>query len=193
MKRRDFMKVSCGVAAGLTLSGLGLNLSPVEAFAAALDKAKKLKTAVQSTSVCCYCAVGCGLICSTEKKSGKIINIEGDPEHPINEGSLCAKGAGIYQTTMANDHRLTKVLYRAPYTDSWIEKDWDFAIDRITKRLKKERDASFITKNAQGQVVNRLETVAHLGSSNIDSEECWSTTVFARAYGLVYIDHQARV
>jgi len=193
MKRRDFMKMSCGVAAGLTLSGLGLNLSSVEAFASELDKAKKIKTAIQSTSICCYCAVGCGIICSTEKRSGKIINIEGDPEHPINEGSLCAKGAGIYQTTMANDHRLTKVLYRAPYTDSWVEKGWDFAIDRIARNMKKERDASFVAKNAQGQVVNRVETVGHLGSSNIESEECWSTVVFARSYGMVYVDHQARV
>lgn len=187
------MKMSCGVAAGLTLSGLGLDLSSVEAFAAELNKAKKIKTAIQSTSICCYCAVGCGIICSTEKRSGKIINIEGDPEHPINEGSLCAKGAGIYQTTIANDHRLTKVLYRAPYTDSWVEKDWDFAIDRIAKNMKKERDTSFVAKNAKGQVVNRVETVAHLGSSNIESEECWSTVVFARSYGMVYIDHQARV
>ena len=193
MKRRDFMKMSCGVAAGLTLSGLGLDLSSVEAFAAGLDKAQKIKTAVQSTTICCYCAVGCGLICSTEKKSGKIINIEGDPEHPINEGSLCAKGAGIYQTTMANEQRLTKVLYRAPYTDSWVEKDWDFAIDRIAKNLKKERDASFIETNNKNQTVNRVETLAHLGSSNVDSEECWATTMFARSLGLVYVDHQARV
>ena len=98
-----------------------------------------LRNAKQSTSICCYCAVGCGLLCSTDTKTGKIINIEGDPEHPINEGSLCAKGAGIYQTTAANDRRLDKVLYRAPYGDKWEEKDWDFAIDRIARHLKEER------------------------------------------------------
>lgn len=198
MKRRNFMKISCGLAAGLTLSSCAtgaalLKLNSIESFANGLDKAKHIKTAIQSTTICCYCAVGCGLICSTDKKTGKVINIEGDPEHPINEGSLCAKGAAIYQTTEANDKRLDKVLYRAPYTDSWVEKDWDFALDRIAKNMKKERDASFITTNKQGQMVNRLETVAHLGSSNIDSEECWSTVVFARTYGLVYVDHQARV
>lgn len=195
MKRRDFMKLSCGVAAGFALSGcgLGVNTLPVEDFANDLGKNEKLRNAVQTTSICCYCAVGCGLICSTDENSGKVINIEGDPEHPINEGSLCAKGAAIYQTTAANDQRLTKVLYRAPYTDAWVEKDWDFAIDRIARKIKEERDASFVTKNKKGQTVNRVESIAHLGSSNIDSEECWSTAVFARSIGLVYIDHQARV
>ena len=72
-------------------------------------------------------------------------------------------------------------------------KDWDFAIDRIARHLKEERDAGFVKKNAKGQTVNRVESVAHLGSSNVDSEECWSMAVFARSYGLVYIDHQARV
>ena len=84
-------------------------------------------------------------------------------------------------------------LYRAPYGDKWEEKDWDFAIDRIARHLKEERDAGFVKKNAKGQTVNRVESVAHLGSSNVDSEECWSMAVFARSYGLVYIDHQARV
>ena len=86
-----------------------------------------------------------------------------------------------------------QVLYRAPYGDKWEEKDWDFAIDRIARHLKEERDTGFVKKNAKGQTVNRVESVAHLGSSNVDSEECWSMAVFARSYGLVYIDHQARV
>ena len=146
MERRSFLKLSCGLGAGILLSSLGVSVLPIEAFAQELTKYDRIKTAKQSTSICCYCAVGCGLLCSTDTKTGKIINIEGDPEHPINEGSLCAKGAGIYQTTAANDRR-----------------------------------------------VNRVESVAHLGSSNVDSEECWSMAVFARSYGLVYIDHQARV
>lgn len=193
MQRRDFMKLSCGVVAGLSLAGIGLNLNSIKACAASLDKAKKIKTAKLSTSICCYCAVGCGIICATDKRTGKVINVEGDPEHPINEGSLCAKGAGIYQTSAANNNRLTKVLYRAPYTDSWVEKDWNFAIKRIAKLFKQERDASFITTNAHNKKVNRIESIAHLGSSNIDSEECWATVLFARSMGLVYVDHQARV
>ena len=175
MKRRSFLKLSCGLGAGIMLSGLGLSLMPVEGMAQELKKIDKVKSAAQTTSICCYCAVGCGLICSTDKSTGKIIHIEGDPEHPVNEGSLCAKGAGIYQTTEANPHRLTKVLYRAPHA------------------IKKERDASFMVKNKDGAVVNRLETVAHMGSSNIDSEECWNIAAFARSLGLVYLEHQARV
>jgi len=191
--RREFLTISGVAGAGLALSSLGIDLGPLSAYAEEMKKIDKLKTAKQSTSICCYCAVGCGLICSTDAKTGKIINIEGDPEHPINEGSLCAKGAGIFQTTAANEHRLTKVLYRAPYGDKWQVKTWDWAITQIATKIKTARDADFITKNSQGQVVNRLESIAHLGSSNVDNEECWAITAMARSFGLVQIDHQARV
>jgi len=191
--RREFLTISGAVGAGLALTSLGIDLGPLSAYAEEMKKIDKLKTAKQSTSICCYCAVGCGLICSTDAKTGKIINIEGDPEHPINEGSLCAKGAGIFQTTAANEHRLTKVLYRAPYGDKWQVKTWDWAITQIAKKIKTARDADFITKNSQGQVVNRLESIAHLGSSNVDNEECWAITAMARSFGLDQIDHQARV
>ena len=192
MERRSFLKLSCGLGAGILLSSLGVSVLPIEAFAQELTKYDRIKTAKQSTT---HNFEGFRMFYQpiADTKTGKIINIEGDPEHPINEGSLCAKGAGIYQTTAANDRRLDKVLYRAPYGDKWEEKDWDFAIDRIARHLKEERDAGFVTKNANGQTVNRVESVAHLGSSNVDSEECWSMAVFARSYGLVYIDHQARV
>ncbi|HAA03912.1 MAG TPA: formate dehydrogenase, partial [Syntrophobacteraceae bacterium] len=165
--RREFLAFSGALGAGLTLTSLGINLGPLNAYAEEIKKIDKLKTAKQSTSICCYCAVGCGLICSTDAKTGKIINVEGDPEHPINEGSLCAKGAGIFQTTAANEHRLTKVLYRAPYSDKWQAKTWDWAITQIAKKIKAARDADFIAKNSKGEVVNRLETIAHMGSSNV--------------------------
>ncbi len=193
MKRRDFIKISCGAFSGVALGGLGVNLMPLEAHAAVINKASRVKAATQSTSICAHCAVGCGLICSTNKSTGTIINVEGDPEHPINEGSLCAKGAAMYQTSLANKNRLTKVLYRAPFTDKWVEKSWDFAINRIAEKLKAERDKSFITTNKDGKTVNRVETIAQLGSSNIDNEECWTMTLFARSLGLVNIDHQARI
>lgn len=193
MKRRAFLKMSCCFGAGLALSGLGLDLGAVKAFAADMKKIDALKTAVQSTTICCYCSVGCGLICSTDKASGKIFNIEGDPEHPINEGSLCAKGAGLFQVSAANEHRLTKVLYRKPGGDAWEEKDWDFAFNRIAELIKKERDKSFIAKNKAGKLVNRVESISLMGSSNVLSEECWATAQFARGLGLTYIDHQARV
>jgi formate dehydrogenase major subunit len=191
--RREFLVGSGTLVGGLALSSLGIDLGPLTAYADEMKKIDRVKSAKQSTSICCYCAVGCGLICSSDTKTGRIINIEGDPEHPVNEGSLCAKGAGIFQTTAANQYRLTKVLYRAPYSDKWDVKTWDWAITRIAKKIKAARDADFITRNEKGLVVNRLETIAHMGSSNVDNEECWLITAMARSMGLVYIDHQARV
>ena len=193
LTRRKFLAGSGALIGGLALSSLGIDLSPVIAYAEEMKKIDKVKSARQTTSVCCYCSVGCGLICSTDAKTGNIINIEGDPEHPVSEGTLCAKGAAIFQTTDANEHRLTKVLYRAPKSDKWQVKSWDWAITEIAKRIKRDRDAGFIVKNNKGEVVNRVENIAHMGSSNIDNEECWLVTAMARSLGLVYIDHQARV
>ena len=193
LTRREFLAGSSALVGGLALSSLGIDLSPVIAYAEERKKIGELKSAKQTTSVCCYCSVGCGLICSTDTKTGKIINIEGDPEHPVNEGTLCAKGAASYQTTAANEHRLTKVLYRAPKSDKWQVKSWDWAITEIAKRIKKDRDSGFIVKNSKGEVVNRLENIAHMGSSNLDNEECWLITAMVRSMGLVFIDHQARV
>jgi len=191
--RRGFLKVSGAVGSGVALSGLGIDLSPVKAYADELDKMNRVKASKQVFTVCCYCSVGCGLLCSVDKMTGKIFNIEGDADHPINEGSLCAKGAGFFDLTEANKHRLKKVLYRAPMSDKWEEKDWSFAIERIARLIKDTRDAGFVTKNAKGELVNRCENIGHLGSSNVDNEECWLMSVKCRALGMVYIDHQARV
>lgn len=191
--RRDFFKISGAVGAGLALSSLGVDLQTAKAYAEELKKIDKMKTAKQSTSICAYCAVGCGLLCSTDPKTNKIINIEGDPDHPINEGALCAKGASTFQFTAANPNRLQKVLYRAPGSDKWQEKSWDWALSEIAKRVKATRDATFIEKNAKGQVVNRTDAIAHIGSAALDNEELWPLQAAMRALGLVYIEHQARI
>ncbi len=188
--RRNFLKLSGAVGAS---SALGLNLKPTRAYAAELSKMNRIKTSKQFTTVCAYCSCGCGLISSVDSVTGKIFNIEGDPDNPINEGSLCAKGAGFFDLTEANKHRLRKVLYRAPYSDKWEEKDWDWAIPRIARLVKDTRDKDFIVNNEKGELVNRTERIAHLGSSNIDNEECWLISISVRAMGLVYIDHQSRV
>lgn len=151
MERRSFLKLSCGLGAGILLSSLGVSVLPIEAFAQELTKYDRIKTAKQSTSICCYCAVGCGLLCSTDTKTGKIINIEGDPEHPINEGSLCAKGAGHLpdhgrQRPPPGQGAVPRSLRRQVGG-----KGWDFAIDRIARHLKEERDAGFVKKNAKGR------------------------------------------
>ena len=191
--RRGFLSLTGAIGSGITLSSLGINLIPTKAYAEELNKMNRINLAKQVITTCCYCSVGCGLICSVDKTTGKIFNIEGDSEHPINEGSLCAKGAGFFDLTEANKHRLKKVLYRAPMSDKWEEKDWDFAIPRIARLVKETRDKSFVKNNAKGESVNRCENIGHLGSSNVDNEECWLMTAKCRALGMVYIDHQARV
>jgi len=188
ISRRGFL-----IGSGAAFSSLGLNLAPLRAYAAGLTKMDRLRTAKQSTTICCYCSVGCSLICSTDKMTGKIFNIEGDPDHPINEGALCAKGAGIFGLSEANEHRLRKVLYRAPKSDKWEEKDWDWSLKRIARLVKDTRDKDFIVRNEKGELVNRVESIGHYGSSNINNEECWLLSLSCRAMGLVYIDHQARV
>lgn len=193
ISRRGFLTMTGAIGGGVALSSLGLNLNPTRAYADGLSKMDRIKIARQSTTICAYCSCGCGLVCSVDKATGKIFNIEGDADHPINEGTLCAKGAGFFDLTEANKHRLTKVLYRKPYATEWEEKDWDFAIPRIARLIKDTRDKEFIAKNVKGELVNRCETIGHYGSSNVDNEECWLMTVKSRALGMVYIDHQARV
>ncbi|MBI4804770.1 MAG: formate dehydrogenase-N subunit alpha [Desulfovibrio sp.] len=187
--RRDFMKLAAASGVAVTFGGLGFDLTP--AYAAA--ELVKLKGTKQTTSICCYCSVGCGLIVNTAQEGkGRAVNIEGDPDHPINQGSLCAKGASLYQLT-ENDRRIQKVMYRAPNSDKWQEKSWDWALTEIAKRIKATRDASFKEKNAKGQMVNRCEGIASVGSAALDNEECWIYQTFLRAMGLTYIEHQARI
>jgi formate dehydrogenase major subunit len=187
--RREFLKIAGATTAVTAFGGLGFDLRP----AYAEGQAAKLKFTKQSTSVCCYCSVGCGLICSTDKDGkGRVVNIEGDPDHPINEGALCPKGASHYQLGN-NDRRIQKVLYRAPYSENWEEKSWDWALDRIARKVKEVRDGSFTTKDAKGRVVNRCEGIASVGSAAMDNEECWIYQAMLRAMGLSYIEHQARI
>jgi formate dehydrogenase major subunit len=187
--RRDFMKISGAAAGGLALGGLGFNLAPVEARAQTL----RIRWAKETTTICPYCAVGCGIIVHTARDgSGKIINTEGDPDHPINQGSLCAKGAALYQVATTED-RVKRPLYRAPYGEKWVEMSWEQALGEIARRVKQSRDSSFTTTNAKGQVVNRTDGIAHVGSAALDNEECWALQAMMRALGLVYIEHQARI
>lgn len=188
LTRRDFLKISGAATAGLALSGMGFDLSPVHAF----SKELRTKDAKETPTICCFCAVGCGIICHTGKETGQVIYTEGDADHPINGGSLCAKGAAAYQIAQ-NDRRITNVLYRAPNSSEWQEKSWDWALKEIAKRIKKSRDASFSAKNEQGQVVNRCNGIASVGSAALDNEECWAYQAMLRAMGLVYIEHQARI
>jgi formate dehydrogenase major subunit len=189
--RREFLKVSGATAATLTLSRLGFDLLPVEVYAAELRRQLRIKDAKETPTICCYCSVGCGILIATDKK-GKVINTEGDPDHPISEGSLCPKGNATYQVAM-NENRLKKVRYRAPNSSRWKEVSWTWALDRIALNIKKSRDKSFVAKNADGKVVNRTEGIASVGSAALDNEECWLLQKFLRSLGVVAIEHQARI
>ena len=186
LTRREFLKTSA-VTAGVAVSGMGFMLNPAQARAVELRK--NLEEATRTTSICPYCGVGCGFV--VHASGGQVINIEGDSEHPINQGSACSKGSSLYQMAN-NENRLTKVRYRAAGATEWQEMDWETAIPMIAQRIKDTRDATFETTNAGGAVVNRTLGLASLGSAAMDNEECWLYQKFLRALGLVYIEHQAR-
>jgi len=189
VSRRDFMKISGAVTGGLALGGLGFDWRPIEAHAQKL----RIASAKETTTICPYCAVGCGILVHTDNaKTARIINTEGDPDHPINRGALCAKGAALSQLA-TTENRAKKVLYRAPYSNRWEEKSWDWALQEIAKRVKKSRDTSFTAQNEKGQVVNRTSGIAHIGSAALDNEECWLLQAVMRSLGIVYLEHQARV
>lgn len=198
ISRREFFKLS---GAGLAAGVFGLSLEPVEAKAQDLQ----IRYAKESTSICPYCSVGCGMI--LHSLNGNLINVEGDPDHPINEGSLCPKGASVIQLR-DNAARVVKPRYRGPGEKEWKEVDWDWALDEIAKRTKKTRDATFQAKSRIKvkekvgdkevekeieAVVNRTMGIAHVGSAALDNEECYLLQKMMRGLGLVAIEHQARI
>ena len=183
VSRRGFLKLSGAV---LATSGIGISLKPVSAHAQPL----KIKYTKETTTICPYCSVGCSIIVST--RNGKVINTEGDPDSPINKGSLCSKGGSIYQMAV-NENRLSKPLYREPFGTAWKEVEWEWALDKIAENIKKSRDASFKVTNEKGEIVNRTEGIASVGSAAMDLEECYTYQKFLRGLGLVYIEHQARI
>ncbi len=190
--RRGFLATTGSAGAGGLFGFLGLDLSPTVAYASKMTAA--VKRSRITTTICPYCAVGCGALVMTEQKDGRrqVVNVEGDPDHPINEGTLCPKGAALYQMAN-NENRLRKVLYRPPGAEGFQEKDWGWAAKEIAKRIKITRDAAFTEKNAEGQVVNRTTAIASVGSAALDNEECWILQKLLRSMGLVYIEHQARI
>ena len=133
-----------------------------------LAKASRLRGAAVTESVCPYCAVGCGQLIYT--KAGKLIDIEGDPRSPISEGTLCPKGADAFQLAV-NPHRVTHVLYRAPFSDHWERKPLDWALDQIARRVKEARDADFTARDEKGRRLNSVRAIGSLGGTTLDIEE----------------------
>jgi formate dehydrogenase major subunit len=143
------------------------------------------------TSICPYCAVGCSQL--VYAKDGKAIHIEGDPRSPINEGTLCPKGAATFGL-MTSPERITTVMYRAPHSDHWEEKPLDWAMERIAQRVKRTRDESFVEALPDGTAVNHTLAIASLGGATLDNEENYLIKkLFGAGLGMVWIENQARV
>ncbi len=182
--RRDFLKLSGLTTASAFVGGTTF-------FTGCKSVPDKLKNSKISTTICPYCGVGCGLIVTA--RNGKIINIEGDPDHPINKGTLCSKGNALFQVAVNPlDRRLKKVKYRKPGGTDWEEISWDKAISMIAQRVKKTRDNTFIEKE-NGYTVNRAQGLVGLGGAALDNEECYMWSKMARILGISYLEHQARI
>jgi len=155
------------------------------------NKVSRIRDAKVVKSVCPYCAVGCGL--NVYVKDGKVIDIEGNPDSPINRGTLCPKGSATFQYTV-NPSRLTQVLYRAPYSDHWEAKSLDWAMEQIAQRLKKTRDETFVERLPDGREVNHTLGIASLGGATLDIEENYvMKKLFNGGLGVVSIENQARI
>ncbi len=193
LTRRQLLKAGAGSAAVAMVpfaNPLGFDLR--EAKKIQVDF--RIAGAKEAHSVCPYCAVGCSLIAYTKEVNGKtqILQIEGDPDSPVNEGRLCPKGATAMQLATSS-RRVERPQYRAPGSAKWEDKSWDFVLDKLAKNIKAARDNSFVAKDANGNVVNRTEGVAFAGGAAFSSEEGYFATKLMRSLGVVHIEQQARV
>jgi formate dehydrogenase major subunit len=187
ISRRDFLKVGAAGAGGVGLSVLGFDL----AQASEVKQNLRIAGAREAHSVCPYCAVGCALLTYTND-AGKLLQIEGDPDSPVNEGRLCPKGASAMQLAVAAN-RVESVMYRAAKSTSWRKLSWDQALDMLAQRIKDSRDRTFVTTDANGNTVNRTEGIAFAGGAAFSSEEGYLATKLMRGLGLVHLEQQARV
>ena len=185
ISRRTFLK---SLGSGLTALGLSDVILLRSGWAGAVKPAKIIE-AKATTSICPYCGVGCGLVAYT--KNDKLVDVEGDPDHPINQGSLCSKGQAVFEV-VTSPRRLKKVRYRAAGSDHWEEKDLDWAVQTLAQRVKATRDAGFTAKSG-AVTVNRTETLASIGGAALNNEECYLLAKLSRALGIVYLEHQARL
>jgi formate dehydrogenase major subunit len=194
ISRRDFLKLSGGAAG----AAVALRFLPDTSVLAAPREFPLQNWVRETNTICCYCSVGCGALVHTYDDG--TIKIEGDPDHPINEGTLCPKGQAMAQLHQIdgepNPRRLTKPLYRAAGGTVWEEKDWPWMIDTIADRIKATRDANWkSTVDVGGTTynVNRTDAIANFGGGELDDEECYILCKMARALGFVYLEHCARL
>jgi formate dehydrogenase major subunit len=191
VSRRDFLKVGAASTAGLGAIGLGFDL----AQARSIQQNLRIAGAKEVHSVCPYCAVGCSLVAYTQPGSDgkpRLLQIEGDPDSPVNEGRLCPKGATAMQLAVS-PRRVESPLYRAAGATSWQKLSWDQFLDKIAAHIKSSRDATFVTTDGNGNTVNRTEGIAFAGGAAFSSEEGYLATKVMRGLGLVHLEQQARV
>jgi formate dehydrogenase major subunit len=193
MNRRQFFKACAAGLAGSSLALLGFSPLPVLAE----TRNFKLARTTETRNTCPYCAVGCGVIMYSlgdKAKNAKsaIIHIEGDPDHPVNRGTLCPKGAGLLDF-IHSENRLKYPEYRAAGSNVWKRMSWDEALARIAKLMKTDRDANFVTKTDDGITVNRWLTTGILAASASSNESGYLTQKAMRSMGLLVFDNQARV
>jgi formate dehydrogenase major subunit len=188
--RRTFLKTGTGAVA---VSILGFDVQK----AYAQSRELKIARTTETRSTCPYCSVSCGVIIHTigdkaKNVTAQVVHVEGDPDHPINRGTLCPKGSSLYQDIL-NDRRLLKPQVRRPGSDHWEDIEWDKAYEEIGRHIKKTRDEGFITTDGQGREVNRLENLAFIGGCTDTNEFNYLVVKTMRSMGLTYVENQARV
>jgi formate dehydrogenase major subunit len=193
VSRRSFLKLTATGVGASSLAALGFAPEPVLADV----RNFKLAHTTQTRNTCPYCSVGCGVILyglgdKSKNAKTKLIHIEGDPDHPVNRGTLCPKGASLLDF-VNSPHRLRFPEYRAPGSNEWKRVTWDWALDRIARLMKDDRDANLVERNAAGLTVNRWATVGFLAASASSNESGYLTHKAMRAMGMTAIDNQARV
>ncbi len=191
LSRRDFLKI--GVVGGAGVTVFGFDLAPAYAQMREL----KIARATETRSTCPYCSVSCGVLIYTLGDKAKnvtpqVVHVEGDPDHPINRGTLCPKGASLQQEIL-NSRRLVKPQVRRPGSDHWEDISWDTALDEIAHRVKKARDESFVETDDQGKTVNRCEGLAFIGGCTDTNEFNYLVVKTMRSLGVCYLENQARV
>jgi formate dehydrogenase major subunit len=191
ISRRAFLRTS--LASGAAVTAFGFDVTPLYAQA----KTLKIARTSETRSTCPYCSVSCGVIIHTLGDRAKnvvpqVVHVEGDPDHPINRGTLCPKGASLEQE-IVNDRRLLKPQVRRPGSDHWEDIGWDQALDEISRRVKATRDATFVEKDSRGRIVNRCEGIAWNGGCTDTNEFNYLVVKTMRSLGVCYLENQARV
>lgn len=191
ISRRVFLQTS--LAGGAALTSFGFDVAPLYAQA----KTLKISRTSETRSTCPYCSVSCGVIIHTLGDKAKnavpqVVHVEGDPDHPINRGTLCPKGASLEQE-IANPRRLTRPQVRRPGSDHWEDIGWDQALDEISRHVKRTRDATFVEKDPRGRTVNRCEGIAFTGGCTDTNEFNYLAVKTMRSLGVCYLENQARV